>query len=47
MRFGLILIQVVIKLMDAMIEEAPAKCREKIARSIDGPEWAVLFDSGG
>jgi len=32
-----ILIIVVIKLIEARIEEAPARCREKMARSTDPP----------
>jgi len=36
-----------IKLMAPKIEEIPAKCREKIARSTDAPEWAVLPARGG
>lgn len=32
-----ILITVVMKLMAPKIEDAPARCREKIARSTDGP----------
>lgn len=32
-----ILITVVIKLMAPRIDDAPAKCREKIAKSTDGP----------
>jgi hypothetical protein len=32
------LITVVIKFTAPRIEDAPAKCREKIARSTDGPE---------
>ena len=32
-----ILIIVVIKLMEAMIDDAPAKCRENIARSTQPP----------
>lgn len=36
--FHRILITVVMKLMAPKIEAAPAKCREKIARSTDGPE---------
>lgn len=35
---GFILIHVVIKLIAPRIEEAPAKWREKIARSTEGPE---------
>ena len=38
------LITVVIKLMAPRMEEAPAKWREKIARSTDGPAWAI-FDA--
>ena len=36
-----------IKLMAPKIEEAPAKCKEKIARSTEGPECARLDDRGG
>jgi hypothetical protein len=42
-----ILIIVVIKLIAPRIEEIPAKCREKIAKSTDGPAWAKLFARGG
>ena len=42
-----ILIIVVIKLIEAKIEEAPARCREKIARSTDPPAWAILLERGG
>lgn len=38
---------VVIKLMAPRIEEIPAKWREKIARSTEGPEWAMFLASGG
>ena len=38
---------VVIKLIDLMIDEAPAICREKIARSTDGPLCAIFLDKGG
>lgn len=38
---------VVIKLIDPMIDEAPARCSEKIAKSTDGPACARLLDSGG
>jgi hypothetical protein len=31
---------VVMKLAAPRIEEAPAKCRLKIAKSTEGPEWA-------
>lgn len=41
------LITVVIKLRAPRIDETPAKCREKIARSTDGPAWARLPDKGG
>lgn len=45
--FQRILTIVVIKLIDARIDEAPARCKEKIAKSTDGPEWARFPDSGG
>lgn len=35
-----------IKLIDPMIEEAPAKWSEKMTRSTDPPEWPIL-DKGG
>jgi len=38
---------VVINLIDAIMEDAPAKCRENIARSTDPPAWAVGPDKGG
>lgn len=44
---GFILMHVVIKLIAPRIEDAPAKWREKIAKSTDGPEWTMLPDSGG
>lgn len=45
--FHRILIIVVIKLMAPRIDAAPARCREKIARSTDGPEWARFLARGG
>ena len=44
---ALILITVVIKFEAPKIEEIPAKCRLKIARSIDPPEWKSIEASGG
>lgn len=44
---GFMLIQVVMKLIAPRIDDAPAKCREKIARSTEGPECTMLPDSGG
>ena len=38
---------VVIKFIEAIIDEAPARCREKIARSTHPPAWAVGPDKGG
>lgn len=38
---------VVIKLMAPRIEETPAKCREKIVKSTDGPAWARFPARGG
>lgn len=44
---GLIFKMVVIKLIAPKIEEAPAKCREKIVISIAIVLWYIWFDSGG
>jgi hypothetical protein len=41
------LITVVIKLTEPKIEEIPAKCKEKIAKSTDAPLWAILEERGG
>lgn len=41
------MITVVIKLIAPKIEEAPAKWREKIAKSTDGPAWAKFLARGG
>lgn len=38
---------VTIKLIAPRIEAAPERCRLKIARSTDGPEWACTLLSGG
>lgn len=38
---------VVINLIEAIIEEAPAKWREKIAKSTHPPAWATGPDKGG
>ena len=38
---------VVIKLIAPKIEEAPATCKDNIAKSIAGPGWPVLDDNGG
>lgn len=38
---------VVMKLIDPRMDEAPARCREKIARSTDGPACAMFLDRGG
>lgn len=37
----------VMKLREPRMEETPAKWREKIARSTEGPAWATLLASGG
>jgi hypothetical protein len=44
---GRIFITVVMKLIDPRIEDTPAKCIEKIARSTDGPAWAMFPARGG
>lgn len=41
------LIIVVIKLIDARIEETPARCREKIVKSTEAPACARLPARGG
>lgn len=38
---------VVIKLIAPKIDEAPAKCKEKMAKSTEGPLWASTDDNGG
>jgi hypothetical protein len=45
--FARILITVVIKLTDPRIEETPAKCKEKIAKSTEAPLWAIAAERGG
>jgi hypothetical protein len=45
--FDRILIIVVIKFTAPKIEEIPAKCKEKIAKSTDAPACAILADKGG
>jgi hypothetical protein len=45
--FGFMLIVVAIKFTAPRIEDTPAKCKEKIARSMDAPAWAVPLARGG
>lgn len=45
--FVRILRTVEIKFTAPKIDEAPAKCSEKIAMSTDGPAWAIFLASGG
>jgi len=47
MPFGRILRMVTIILIEPKIEEAPAKCILKMARSTDGPACPLIPDSGG
>ena len=47
MPFHRIFATVEIKFNEPKIDEAPAKCNEKIAISTDGPEWAILYANGG
>jgi hypothetical protein len=35
------------KFTDPKIEETPAKCKEKIARSTEAPLWAIAEERGG
>lgn len=41
------LIIVVIKLIAPRMEDAPAKCSEKIVKSTDAPAWAIFAARGG
>ena len=45
--FHRIFITVVMKFKAPKIDEAPAKWREKIARSTEAPAWAILPERGG
>ena len=45
--FHRIFITVVMKFTAPKIDDAPAKCSEKIAISTDGPPWAIFLASGG
>ena len=45
--FDRIFIIVIIKLIAPKIDDAPARCGEKIAISTDGPLWAILLVVGG
>ncbi len=45
--FTRIFITVVIKFTAPKIDEIPARCREKIAKSTDAPAWARLLERGG
>jgi len=47
MLFGFILIVVVMKFTAPRIDENPAKCSEKTARSTDAPAWAIPLARGG
>ena len=42
-----IFIIVVIKFIAPRIDEIPAKCKLKIAKSTDAPEWNAIEDNGG
>ncbi|KAK9508329.1 hypothetical protein O3M35_005920 [Rhynocoris fuscipes] len=44
---GRILIIVEMKFTAPRIDDTPAKCKEKIARSTEAPLWAIFLDSGG
>jgi len=47
MPFERILMIVVLKLIAPKINEAPARCRERIVKSTDGPLWAMFLARGG
>lgn len=38
---------VVIKLIAPRIDDTPARCREKMVKSTEAPEWARFPASGG
>ena len=38
---------VVMKLIEPRIDEAPARCSDRITKSIAGPGWPMFDDSGG
>src|SRR4051794_41789987 len=38
---------VVMKLIAPRIDDAPARCTERMTKSIAGPGWPVLDESGG
>lgn len=45
--FGFMLIVVVIKFTAPRIDDTPAKCSEKMAKSTDAPAWAIPLARGG
>jgi len=45
--FGRMFRAVVIKLIEPRIDETPARWREKMARSTEGPLWEAAPESGG
>jgi len=47
MSFGRMFIMVLIKLNLLLIDDAPARCREKIAISTDGPLCVIFLARGG
>jgi hypothetical protein len=44
---ALIFITVVIKFIDPNKDDTPAKCKLKIAKSTEAPEWNSIEDKGG
>lgn len=47
MFFGFMLIVVEIKFTAPRIDETPARCKEKMAKSTDAPAWAIPLARGG
>jgi hypothetical protein len=41
------LLRVLIKLMAPKIDETPARCKEKMAKSTELPAWAIFLAKGG
>lgn len=42
-----ILVMVTIKFKDLIIDDTPAKCKDKIVKSTEIPEWNISFERGG
>ncbi|GHU52819.1 hypothetical protein FACS189496_3520 [Bacilli bacterium] len=45
--FGFMLIVVEMKFTAPRIDDTPARCKEKMAKSTDAPAWAIPLARGG